>query len=122
MFGSGTWFSGNASSSCRSRIRETLSGTFWGGGGRMNCLPENILRTYHDGELSPAQGAEIETHLGTCVSCSERAREIIATSEQVHGQLEFLRSAESETNIDAHAALSRFKAQHLIATESVPSA
>jgi Putative zinc-finger len=86
----------------------------------MNCLPENSLRAYHDAELSAAQDAEIEAHLGTCGSCSDRLRELTGRSERVQGHLEALGAAAAATNIDVHGALSRFKTQHGGARESVP--
>jgi putative zinc finger protein len=86
----------------------------------MNCLPENNLRAYHDAELTAAQDAEIEAHLGACRSCSDRLRELTGRSERVRGHLEALGSAASATNVDAHGALSRFKAQHGGPRESVP--
>jgi len=86
----------------------------------MNCFPENSLRAYHDAELSAAQDAEIEAHLGACRLCSDRLRELTRCSERVQGHLEALGSAASATNIDAHGALSRFKAQHGGTRESVP--
>jgi hypothetical protein len=88
----------------------------------MNCVSENNLRAYHDAELGAAVDSEIEAHLATCASCSHRLREIAATSEYVQGQIESLGPVALEPNIDVHAALSRFKAEHEGTTESVPLA
>jgi hypothetical protein len=85
----------------------------------MNCVSENDLRAYNDAELSGAEGAELEAHLGTCASCSDRLREIAATSSRVQGRIESLGSTAKAT-IDVNAALSRFKAQHIVAPETVP--
>jgi len=88
----------------------------------MNCVSENDLRAYHDAELNPAQNTEIEAHLGACTSCSDRLRELTTIAERVQQQIESLGSAASETNVDVHAALSHFKAQHVVAPENVPLA
>jgi Putative zinc-finger len=77
----------------------------------MNCVSENSLRAYHDGELSGVERLEIEAHLHTCAMCSKHLREIAATSERVHGQLAALGDTSSETRIDAQSAFSRFKGQ-----------
>jgi hypothetical protein len=88
----------------------------------MNCVSENSLRAYHDAELSAVQDAQIEAHLATCARCADRLREITTTSERVQGQIASLGPVASEKNVDVHAALLRFKTEHGIATESVPSA
>jgi Putative zinc-finger len=88
----------------------------------MNCVSENSLRAYHDAELSAAQDTEIEAHLATCTSCSDRLREIAASSERVQTQLTSLGTGAAERNVDVHAELSRFKARHIIPTETVPLA
>ena len=52
----------------------------------MNCVSENSLRAYQDGELSAVERVEIRAHLDTCAPCSNRLREITATSERVTGK------------------------------------
>jgi hypothetical protein len=86
----------------------------------MNCVSENSLRAYQDGELSAAEQPEIEAHLSSCAACSKRLRELAATSERVQSHIAALDSATSETNIDVHAALSRFKAQQGTGIVTVP--
>jgi len=88
----------------------------------MNCVSENSLRAYHDAELSAVQDAEIEAHLATCATCANRLSEIASTSERVQRQIESLGPVASETNVDVHAALSRFIARHTVATASAPLA
>lgn len=88
----------------------------------MNCVSENNLRAYHDGELNGTGRAEVEAHLATCASCSETLHSIVATSERVQEQIESLGPVVLETNIDVRTALSHFKAQHEGTTESVPLA
>jgi Putative zinc-finger len=87
----------------------------------MNCVSENSLRAYQDGELSAVERAEIKAHLDTCAPCSNRLREITATSERVHRQMTSLGAASSEARIDVEPALSRFKARQDIEIETVPS-
>jgi hypothetical protein len=87
----------------------------------MNCVSENSLRAYQDGELRGAEGEEIETHLSICAECGKRLSVIAATSERVQAQIAFLGPATSETNVDVHAALSRFKAQQSAGIATVPS-
>ena len=38
----------------------------------MNCVTENDLRAYHDGELDAAARQEIEAHLASCAPCASR--------------------------------------------------
>jgi Putative zinc-finger len=87
----------------------------------MNCVSENSLRAYQDGELSDVERAEIESHLSSCSACAKRLLEIGATSECVQSNIASLGPATSETNIDVHAALSRFKAKHGAEIVSMPS-
>jgi hypothetical protein len=78
----------------------------------MNCVSENILRAYHDGELDAGEWREIEAHLASCSACAKRMQEIAATSALVQGQFMSLDSGASETSVDPPIALSRFKARH----------
>ena len=39
----------------------------------MNCVSENSLRAYQDGELSGVEGIEIEAHLASCATVLESA-------------------------------------------------
>jgi hypothetical protein len=87
----------------------------------MNCVSENSLRAYQDGELHGAEGEEIETHLSICAECGKRLRLIAAASERVQAQIASLGPATSETNVDARAALSRFKAQQSAGIVTVAS-
>jgi hypothetical protein len=87
----------------------------------MNCVSENNLRAYQDGELSTAQDAEIAAHLAGCAECAKRLGEIAATASQVEKQMVSLGAASVEVKIDAQAALSRFKAQQGALVETMPS-
>jgi Putative zinc-finger len=87
----------------------------------MNCVSENSLRAYHDAELSGAQDAEIEAHLAGCAGCAKRLGEIAATAGRVEKHMVSLGAASAEMKIDAHAALSRFKAQQAGQVETMPS-
>jgi hypothetical protein len=78
----------------------------------MNCVAENILRAYHDGEAEAVAIPEIEAHLAGCAACVKRLEGIVATSAVVHSRIASLDSGPAETSIDAQVALSRFKARH----------
>lgn len=78
----------------------------------MNCIAENILRAYHDGEVEAVAVPEIEAHLASCATCVKRLEEIVATSVGVHSRIASLDAGASETSIDPQVALSRFKARH----------
>jgi len=78
----------------------------------MNCVSENILRTYQDGELEAAGRAEVEKHVATCDACEKRLRNMAATSAVVSGRLSALDAGAMDGSVDAAAALARFKAQH----------
>jgi hypothetical protein len=87
----------------------------------MNCVSENSLRAYHDGELSGVERAEIEAHVAGCAECAKRLGEIVATAARVEKQMVSLGAASAEAKIDAQAALSGFKAQQVAGIESMPS-
>lgn len=91
----------------------------------MNCLSENVLRAYHDGELTDGgmagQGrAEIAGHLTNCAECRARLAEISQTAEWVQGRLRSLEPSETETAVDARAALGRFRARYGSEEEHAP--
>lgn len=75
----------------------------------MNCVTENVLRAYHDGELEAVARPEIEAHLASCGECGARLREMTATSARVRGHLLALEDSAAETSVDADAALSHFR-------------
>jgi hypothetical protein len=81
----------------------------------MNCVSENNLRAYQDGELDETGRAEVETHLGSCASCAKRFQEVAATSAAVSGRLAALEAGAAEPGVDAAVALARFKAQQDVA-------
>ena len=87
----------------------------------MNCVSENNLRAYQDGELSKAQDAEIVGHLAGCAECTKRLREIAATAVRVEKQMVSLGASSAEMKFDAQAALSRFKEQQDARVETMPS-
>jgi Putative zinc-finger len=78
----------------------------------MNCVSENILRAYQDGELDAAGRAEVEKHVATCDACEKRLREMAATSAMVSGRLSALDAGPADGSVDAAVALARFKARH----------
>jgi hypothetical protein len=78
----------------------------------MNCIGENILRAYHDGEVEAVAVPEIEAHLASCATCVKRLEEIVATSAGVHSRIASLDAGSAHTSIDPQVALSRFKARH----------
>ena len=78
----------------------------------MNCLSENVLRTYHDGELTGAGRAEAEIHLSACARCREQLEKTSDMAGRVQGRLNSLDTSDSEVAVDAHVALARFQAQH----------
>ena len=78
----------------------------------MNCLSESALRAYHDGELTPASGAEAEAHLSVCARCREQLKRISETAGRVQRRLDLLDASDSGAPIDPHAALASFRAEH----------
>ena len=52
----------------------------------MNCVSENILRAYQDGELDAAGRLEVEAHVANCGLCAQRLQEMAATSAVVSGR------------------------------------
>jgi hypothetical protein len=87
----------------------------------MNCVSENSMRAYQDGELSAVERLEIEAHLNTCAKCSKHLGEIAATSGRVHQQMTALGSSSSEARIDTRSALFRFKEQQDAGIKIVPT-
>jgi Putative zinc-finger len=77
----------------------------------MNCLTENMLRAYHDGELTGASRAEAEIHLSACDRCREQLERVSAMAWRVQGRLKLLDTSDSGMAVDPHAALARFQAQ-----------
>src|SRR5450755_635189 len=77
----------------------------------MNCVSENILRAYQDGELDAAGRREVEVHVASCASCAKRLQEISATSAVVSGRLSALDAGAADGSVDAPVALARFKAR-----------
>ncbi|MDP9337732.1 MAG: zf-HC2 domain-containing protein [Acidobacteriota bacterium] len=77
----------------------------------MNCVAENILRAYQDGELSATERQEIEIHVANCGSCAKRLQEIAAMATVVGERLSSLDAGAAETSVDANVALARFKAR-----------
>ncbi len=48
----------------------------------MNCDRTSKLPAYHDGELSPAEAAELESHLSACLICSAELADLRGLSMQ----------------------------------------
>jgi anti-sigma factor RsiW len=78
----------------------------------MNCITENNLRAYRDGELDAVERQAIAAHMESCEQCAGRLQQIAATSDHVAGRLETLGSPAAAENIDARAALAQFQARH----------
>lgn len=78
----------------------------------MNCMSENQLRAYHDGEVHAAERPELEAHLASCALCEKRYHEIAAAAERVQGQLLSLDAPDAQSSVDPQVALARFKATH----------
>lgn len=78
----------------------------------MNCIAENILRAYHDGEVETAAALEIEAHLASCAACVKRREEIAATSAGVYSRIASLDAGAAETNVNPQVALLQFKARY----------
>jgi hypothetical protein len=85
----------------------------------MNCPNENSLRAYCDGELDVASRPQIEQHLANCPECRTRVREIEVAANRVRAQIAVLDEPTVAMDLDAHRALSRFKAEHE-GTDRVP--
>jgi hypothetical protein len=78
----------------------------------MNCLSENTLRAYHDGELTGVSRAEAEIHLSACDRCREQFEKVSEVAGRVQGRLKSLDTSNSRMAVDPHAALARFQTQH----------
>jgi hypothetical protein len=87
----------------------------------MNCLSEEMLRAYHDGEVAGENRREMESHVAGCAECRARLATISKISTRVQAQLGSLEdSAANAPALDARAALARFKALHGDEEESAP--
>lgn len=79
----------------------------------MNCLSEEMLRAYHDGEVVGEARREMESHVAGCAECQARLAMISEMSARVQAQLGSLGDpAAAAVPMDARAALARFKALH----------
>ncbi|HEY2457164.1 MAG TPA: zf-HC2 domain-containing protein [Candidatus Acidoferrum sp.] len=77
----------------------------------MDCLSDDVLRSFVDRELDPADLALVEKHLSECPACQTRAAELSSAALRVNehlGSLEDSRHAVTEEN--PQIALTRFKA------------
>jgi hypothetical protein len=83
----------------------------------MNCVSENMLRAYQDGELDAADRAEVEKHVATCEACAQKLQQMAALSAIVGGRLSALDADGSDESVDAKAALAGFKARHDIGVQ-----
>lgn len=77
----------------------------------MNCLSEEMLRAYHDGELPGEGRAEIESHVSSCARCRGQLGRISETAGRVQGRLHALDASDAEAPEDPKIALARFRAQ-----------
>src|SRR5580692_6677718 len=77
----------------------------------MDCLSDDVLRSFVDRELDPADLALVEKHLSDCPVCQTRAAALSSAALRVNehlGSLEDSRHAVTEEN--PQIALARFKA------------
>lgn len=77
----------------------------------MDCLSDDVIRSFVDRELDPADLALVEKHLSECPACQTRAAELSSAALRVNehlGSLEDYRHAVTEEN--PQIALARFKA------------
>lgn len=91
----------------------------------MNCLSEEMLRAYHDGELASEafageRRAEMERHVSSCAECRARLARISETAGRVQDRIRSLEDSEAEAAVDAHAALARFQELHGDDAERTP--
>ena len=78
----------------------------------MNCLSENTLRAYHDGELIGAGREEAEIHLPTCARCRQQLEKVSEMAARVERRLNSLDASDAGASLDPHVALTRFQARH----------
>lgn len=78
----------------------------------MNCLSENVLRAYHDGELIGAGRGEAEIHLSTCARCRQQLGKVSEMAARVQRRLNSLDTSDSGVSLDPRVALTCFQAQH----------
>lgn len=64
----------------------------------MNCLSENLIQAYIDGETKPEQARQIMLHLEQCKTCKQRFSDMKIQNEFVGAQL-------TEYNFQIHAAI-----------------
>src|SRR6202007_2427913 len=112
-------FCGNPAAPRRSGIRETLRRYVRSRGGCMNCPNENSLRAFYDGELDAANRSQIEQHLASCPECRARLHKTEIAADRVRAQIAALDEPSAAPDLDAHRALSRFKAEHEGAADRV---
>jgi hypothetical protein len=86
----------------------------------MNCLSENTVRAYRDGELNGAGRGEAEVHLSTCVRCRQQLGKVSEMAERVQRRLNSLDTSDSGVSLDPHVALTCFQAQHGDHEERIP--
>jgi hypothetical protein len=85
----------------------------------MNCPNENSLRAFYDGELDAANRSQIEQHLASCPECRARLHATEIAANRVRAQIAALDEPSAAPDLDAHRALSRFKAEHEGAADRV---
>ena len=83
----------------------------------MNCLSEEKLRAYHDGDLQDGvlaggERAEMESHVASCAECRARLAKISEVAGRVQRRLHAMDVSDAQAAVDARAALARFKALH----------
>ena len=77
----------------------------------MNCISDETLRAYFDGELESAELVKIEAHLKDCPACRARAEEISAVASHVAESLLALDGTpRAITEDNPQIALARFRA------------
>lgn len=74
----------------------------------MNCLSEGMLQSRLDGELAPAELAEVNQHLASCSHCRSRLELMQSQSDRVQRALDSLTPGNEPA--DPARALARFRA------------
>jgi hypothetical protein len=86
----------------------------------MNCPDESTLRAYLDGELNPAEIADLKNHFQACPMCEARLQGLSTTAQRVTSQLASLSAPPSALEANPQIALARLKAQLDAPEERVP--
>lgn len=87
----------------------------------MACLTDGVLRAALDGELSPAELADVEEHGTSCARCRERCYELAVEAERVRTGLSSLAPPGRDRPLDTRAAIAQFRARRAALANQPPS-